>query len=106
MGVGDETQPCTGRENREPTTDRSHRRHHPWFPNSIVCSASTPIFLDRNGLSIVEPADDEPGVSAANASGMGVVVNVANWTNANPPKLQAHEPQPTESLVALEIDGG
>ena len=28
-------------------------------------------FLDQNGLSIVEPADDEPGVSAANASGMG-----------------------------------
>jgi hypothetical protein len=43
---------------------------------------------------------------AANASGIGVVVNVANWTNANPPKLEAHEPQPTESLVALETDGG
>ena len=63
-------------------------------------------FLDQNGLSIVEPADTEPGVSAANASGMGVVMNVANWTNANPPKLEAHEPQPTESLVALETDGG
>jgi len=37
---------------------------------------------------------------------VGVVVNVANWTNANPPKLEAHEPQPTESLVTLETDGG
>ena len=39
-------------------------------------------------------------------AGLGVVVNVANWTNANPPKLEAHEPQPTESLVALETDSG
>jgi hypothetical protein len=37
---------------------------------------------------------------------MGVVVNLANWTNSNPPKLEAHEPELTESMVALETDSG
>jgi len=37
---------------------------------------------------------------------MGVVVNLANWTDSNPPKLEAHEPELTESMVALETDGG
>lgn len=55
-------------------------------------------FLDSNGLNIVEPAAAE---LAPNTSGMGVVVNLANWTNSNPPKLEAHEPEPTESMVAL-----
>jgi len=60
-------------------------------------------FLDSDGLNIVEPAAAE---LAPNATGMGVVVNSANWTNSNPPKLEAHEPELTESMVALEIDGG
>jgi hypothetical protein len=79
---------------------------HPLVPQLNRLFGEHTYFLDQNGLSIVEPADDEPGVAAANVSGMGVVVNVANCTNANPPKLEAHEPQPTESLVALETDGG
>jgi hypothetical protein len=60
-------------------------------------------FLDSNGLNIVEPAAAE---LAPDAIGMGVVVNLANWTNSNPPKLEAHEPEPTESMVSLETDGG
>jgi hypothetical protein len=59
--------------------------------------------LDSNGLNIVEPAAAE---LAPDTSGMGVVVNLANWTNSNPPKLEAHEPEPTESMVALETNGG
>jgi len=45
-------------------------------------------------------------VQPPNTTGMGVVVNLANWTNSNPPKLEAHEPELTESMVALETDGG
>jgi len=40
--------------------------------------------LDSNGLNIVEPAAAE---LAPDSTGMGVVVNLANWTNSNPPKL-------------------
>ena len=80
--------------------------NHPLVPQLNRLFGEHSYFLDQNSLSIVEPADDEIGISTAKASGMGVVVNVANWTNANTPKLEAHEPQPTESLVALETDGG
>ncbi len=80
--------------------------NHPLVPQLNRLFGEHTYFLDQNGLSIVEPADSEPGISAAKASGMGVVMNVANWTSANPPKLEAHEPQPTESLVALETDAG
>src|SRR5262249_507947 len=68
-------------------------------------------FVDGNGLNIVEPAAKamdtkilEP--SAMDARGMGVVVNLANWTDSDPPKLQVHEPELTESMVALETNGG
>src|SRR6516162_635432 len=65
MGVRDETQPCTGRENREPTTDRSHSGQS--SPGSAAQS-----FVRRAHLfSIVEPADDEIGISPAKASGIG-----------------------------------
>src|SRR5215467_9508966 len=52
--------------------------NHPLVPQLNRLFGEHTYFLDQNGLNIVEPADDEPGVSAANASGMGVVVNVAN----------------------------
>jgi hypothetical protein len=81
--------------------------NHPLVPQLNRLFGDHTYFLDQNGLSIVEPAEDEIGVApTADASRMGVVVSVANWTDANPPKLKAHEPQPTESLVALETDGG
>jgi len=59
--------------------------NHPLVPQLNRLFGEHSYFLDQNGLSIVEPADDEIGISPAKASGMGVVVNVANWTNANPP---------------------
>ena len=62
-------------------------------------------FLDGTGLSIVEPAAAMK-FPAENADGMGVVVNLANWTESDPPKLEVHEPELTESMVALETDGG
>src|SRR6185437_744369 len=48
-------------------------------------------FIDKNGLNIVEPATGDIDIAEADASGMGVVVNVAHWTSANPPKLEAHD---------------
>jgi len=76
---------------------------HPLIPRLNQMFGDQTYFLDSNGLNIVEPAAAE---LAPNSTGMGVVVNLANWTNSNPPKLEAHEPELTESMVALETDGG
>jgi len=62
-------------------------------------------FLDGSGLSIVEPAEAMK-FPAATGGGMGVVVNLANWTNSDPPKLEVHEPELTESMVALDSGDG
>jgi hypothetical protein len=56
-------------------------------------------FIDRNGLSIVEPA--EP----AQASHSAKIVNIANWTDANLTSLTPHEPEPTDVVVVLGSDG-
>ena len=34
-----------------------------------------------------------------------MLVNVANWTDSNPPKLEVHEPEVTNTTVALGTDG-
>jgi hypothetical protein len=34
-----------------------------------------------------------------------VLLNVANWTDSNPPKLEVHEPELTDTTVALGTDG-
>jgi len=56
-------------------------------------------FLDNRGLNIVEP------VQAGQADGrLGVVVNLANWTDSRAESLQPHQPEPTETVVDLEAD--
>jgi hypothetical protein len=76
---------------------------HPLIPQLNRMFGDHTYLLDSNGLIIVEPAAAE---LAPDTAGMGVVVNLANWTNSNPPKLEAHEPELTDSMVALETDGG
>jgi hypothetical protein len=53
-------------------------------------------FLDESGLNIVEPADSDQQNGR-----MGVVVNIADWTDAGSRSLAPHEPQKTDVLVAL-----
>jgi hypothetical protein len=54
-------------------------------------------FLDRNGLSVVEPNEDtRPGAPT------GTVVNLASWTDEAMDGLRPHDPQPTEVVVMLE----
>jgi hypothetical protein len=54
-------------------------------------------FLDRSGLSVVEPnGDAQPGAPA------GTVVNLASWTDESMDGLTPHEPRPTEVVVMLE----
>jgi hypothetical protein len=56
-------------------------------------------FLDTNGLSIVEPVEGEQSDGR-----LGVVVNLASWTDQAATSLQAHEPEPTEVVVELKPD--
>ena len=55
-------------------------------------------FLDSRGLNIVEP------VEAGNDGRLGVVVNLASWTDARAESLKPHQPEPTETVVDLETD--
>jgi hypothetical protein len=79
--------------------------NHPLVPQLNQMFGEHSYFLDQNGLNIVEPAAGD-GTAADDTNRMGVVVNVANWASTNPPKLEAHAPEPTDNLVALETDGG
>jgi hypothetical protein len=55
-------------------------------------------FLDSNGLNIVEPVETEQSDGR-----VGVVVNLANWTDAGAGSLQPHEPESTDLVIDLEI---
>jgi hypothetical protein len=53
-------------------------------------------FVDSNGLNIVEPAEPtQEGVQT------GKIVNLATWTDADPPSLAPHEPEPTDVVIML-----
>jgi hypothetical protein len=51
-------------------------------------------------LNIVEPAEPpRDGVQA------GRVIELAYWTDARPPKLVPHDPEPTDLVIELEGTG-
>ena len=52
--------------------------------------------LDSHGLNILEPTE----ASAARVQS-AKVVNLANWSDANPKRLEAHEPEPTDVVVIV-----
>ena len=54
-------------------------------------------FIDDNGLNIVEPIETGRDIQSAQ------VVNVADWRDADMTKLAAHEPEPTNVFVTLDI---
>ena len=56
-------------------------------------------FLDSKGLNIVEPVEAEQKDGR-----LGVVVNLASWTDETGESLQPHAPEPTELVVDLETD--
>jgi hypothetical protein len=70
---------------------------HPVVPQLERLFGDHTYFLDSSGLSIVEPVENEPDKGP-----MGVVVNLANWTDAKAPKLAPHEPESTDLVIALE----
>ena len=71
---------------------------HPIIPQLERMFGEHTYFLDGRGLSIVEPVEDRP------ESRQGVVVNVASWADTAGDKLQPHNPEPTATVVDLDID--
>jgi hypothetical protein len=72
--------------------------NHPALPQLTQLFGQHTFFLDRKGLNILEPSEEE---SAADVRACKVV-NLASWNDANPPALEPHEPMPTEMVVRLE----
>ena len=69
---------------------------HPVVPQLNSLFGDHTFFLDEQGLNIVEPA--EAGETAVQSA---KVVNVANWSAADPKQLKPHEPKPTNVVVTL-----
>jgi hypothetical protein len=53
-------------------------------------------FVDSTGLNIVEPVDSDEAEGR-----LGVVVNLADWTDVTATSLKPHEPQTTELTITL-----
>jgi len=77
---------------------------HPVVPQLNHLFGEHTFFLDSSGLNIVEPTDAAAtGTQASQAVNQAQVVNVANWSNDNPTRLEPHEPEPTHVVVALGV---
>jgi len=70
--------------------------NHPAIPELNELFGDHTFFLDRNGLNIVEPVEPPPAGAPA-----GKVVNLASWSDDDPPSLSPHEPEPTDIVVVL-----
>jgi hypothetical protein len=69
---------------------------HPVIPQLNNLFGEHTFFLDGSGLNIVEPTDsDRAGTQSAK------VVNLANWSDDNPTRLEPHEPEQTDVVVVL-----
>jgi hypothetical protein len=68
---------------------------HPVVPQLNQLFGDHTFFLDGNGLSVVEPTDEDAQT--------GKVVNLANWANADLTSLAPHEPEPTDVVVVLGV---
>jgi hypothetical protein len=74
---------------------------HPLIPKLTQLYGDHTYFLDSSGLNIVEP--DEPGSSGEQ---VGVVVNLAEWTESPAAQLMPHAPERTVLKVALGTNTG
>lgn len=77
---------------------------HPLIPKLNQLFGDHTYFLDNTGLSVVEQAASDSSTPSTDSK--AVVVNLANWTDSDPPKLEAHEPELTNSVVTLSADNG
>lgn len=69
---------------------------HPAIPELNKRFGEHTFFLDAEGLNIVEPLESKGAEQAE-----GVVVNLANWSDAGRTSLELHEPEITDVIVEL-----
>jgi hypothetical protein len=70
--------------------------NHPVIPQLNRLFGEHTFFLATNGLNIVEPGGtSQAGIESAK------VINLASWSDGNQSRLEPHEPEPTEVVVAL-----
>lgn len=72
---------------------------HPMIPQLERLFGDHTYFLNDSGLSIVEPLDTEKAEGH-----LGVVINLASWTDAAAESLRPHRPEPTGTIVDLAAD--
>lgn len=72
---------------------------HPVMPKLERLFGEHTYFLDSNGLNIVEPVDAEQSDGR-----LGVVINLASWSDGDAAHLRPHAPEQTELVVDLEAD--
>jgi hypothetical protein len=72
--------------------------NHPVVPQLNTVFGDHTFFLDGNGLNVLEPTEI-PDVETKTAQ----VVNLANWGNEELTKLEPHEPEPTGTIVVLDL---
>jgi hypothetical protein len=69
---------------------------HPVIPQLQKLFGDHTYFIDNSGLNIVEPTEtDQRGGE------LGLVVNLANWSDSTPRSLEPHEPEPTNVVITL-----
>jgi hypothetical protein len=69
---------------------------HPLVPELNELFGDHTFFLDGNGLNVVEPNESTQAGAPA-----GIVINLANWSDAQLTCLTPHEPEPTEVVIVL-----
>ena len=70
---------------------------HPVVPQLASMFGDHTFFIDSGGLNVLEPAEaSEPEAP------VGMIVNLAYWSDETLTKLSPHEPEPTGVMVNLE----
>jgi hypothetical protein len=70
---------------------------HPVVPQLASMFGDHTFFIDSGGLNVLEPTEaSEP------ESPIGMIVNLAYWSDETLTKLSPHEPEPTGVIVNLE----
>lgn len=68
---------------------------HPMIPQLEKMFGDHTYFIDGHGLNIVERVEDDDGT-------LGVVVNLASWSDQDSTSLLAHDPEPTDQTIDLK----
>jgi len=70
---------------------------HPVVPQLASMFGDHTFFIDSGGLNVLEPTEaSEPEAP------VGMIVNLAYWSDETLTKLSPHEPEPTGVIVSLE----